>query len=95
MILVDVVYAQPLGQDCCRVTLTEGATVGEAIKRSGVLDRHPGIDLDATRVGIWGRRCGLATIVRDGDRVEIYRSLQADPKEVRRQRAVRAQRKAP
>lgn len=89
---IEVVYAQPLEQDCAAVDLPAGATVAEAIACSGVLLRHPEIDLKSTRVGIWGRWCTLATTVRDGDRVEVYRPLQADPKEVRRQRAGRRRR---
>jgi len=89
---VEVVYAQPLEQDWQAVELPPEATVAEAIARSDILLRHPEIDLQSARVGIWGRWCTLATGLRDGDRVEIYRPLQADPKEVRRQRASRRRR---
>lgn len=84
---VEVVFALPLTQDVTSVECVQGCTVREAIGRSGVLERHAGIDL--ARVGIWGRRCGLDDVVRDGDRIELYRPLTADPKEVRRRRAVR------
>jgi putative ubiquitin-RnfH superfamily antitoxin RatB of RatAB toxin-antitoxin module len=90
VVRVEVVFALPLRQDVSLVELCAGASVREAIERSGVLTRHPGIDL--SRVGIWGRRCALEDAVRDGDRVELYRPLVADPKEVRRQRAGRRRR---
>jgi putative ubiquitin-RnfH superfamily antitoxin RatB of RatAB toxin-antitoxin module len=84
---VEVVFALPLDQDCTVVRLPDGASVRDAIARSGVAARQPTIDLGACRVGIWGRLAALDERVRDGDRVEIYRPLQADPKEARRQRA--------
>jgi hypothetical protein len=84
---VEVVYALPLEQDCSSVELAEGATIREAVERSGVLTRHAQIDRATVRIGIWGRPAGWDTPVRDGDRVEIYRPLQADAKEARRKRA--------
>lgn len=86
---VEVVFALPLEQDCAVVELPDGASVRDAIARSGVAARHPTIDLGACRVGIWGKPAGLDDRVGNGDRVEIYRPLQADPKEMRRQRARR------
>jgi putative ubiquitin-RnfH superfamily antitoxin RatB of RatAB toxin-antitoxin module len=86
---VEVVFALPLDQDCSVVELPDGASVRDAIARSGVAARHPGIDLSACRVGVWGRRAGLDDRVQDRDRVEIYRPLHADPKQSRRQRARR------
>jgi uncharacterized protein len=85
MLRVEVVYALPLEQDCTSLECSEGTRVGQAIEASGVLQRHP--DLAPSSVGIWGRRCGLDDVVRDGDRVEIYRPLTADPKETRHRRA--------
>jgi len=89
---VEVVFALPLEQDCTVVELPDGASVRDAIARSGVTARHPAIDLGACRVGIWGRPAGLDDRVGNGDRVEIYRPLQADPKESRRARARRGKR---
>lgn len=85
--MVEVVYALSLEQDCCPLELPAGACVREAITQSGVLERHPEIDLQAQAVGIWGRRVSLDEPLRDRDRVEIYRPLRCDPKEVRRRRA--------
>ena len=70
----------------CRVEVPPGATLIDALRASGVLERHPHIDLAHRAVGIWGRIRALDTPLRDGDRVEIYRPLQVDPKEARRRR---------
>jgi hypothetical protein len=86
-ILVEVAYARPDQQVLLPVRLPPGATVGEAIRRSGVLERFPEIDLTRNKVGIWSKLSKLDTPLRDRDRVEIYRPLIADPKEVRRKRA--------
>ena len=86
---VEVVFALPLEQDSTVVELPDGATVREAIARSGLAGRHPTVDLNACPVGIWGRRARLDDPVCDRDRVEIYRPLQVDPKEARRARAQR------
>ncbi len=84
---VEVAWARPERQVIIPVEVAEGATIGEAITRSGILERFPEIDLEYNRVGIFGRLQTLATVLRAGDRVEIYRPLIADPKEVRRRRA--------
>ena len=86
---VEVVYATPEGQALYTVSMAAGATVRDAIERSGVLAAFPEIDLARNRVGIHGKLATLDTLLRDEDRVEILRPLQADPKEARRQRAVR------
>ena len=84
---VEVVYALPAQQPLLRVQLAEGATVEDAIRASGVLDAFPEIDLAKNKVGIFSKLVKLDETVRDRDRVEIYRPLIADPKEVRRKRA--------
>lgn len=89
-IRVEVVYALPEKQYLQRVTLSEGATVEEAINASGLLELRSDIDLAKNKVGIFSRPAKLADAVRDGDRVEIYRPLIADPKELRRKRAEKA-----
>ena len=84
---VEVIYALPETQPLFRVELTEGATVNDAIRASGVLDAFSDIDLAKNKVGIFSKLVKLDDTVRDKDRVEIYRPLIADPKEVRRKRA--------
>jgi hypothetical protein len=90
-IRVEVAYALRDRQSLTTVEMEEGGTVNEAIRRSGVLAAFPEIDLRRGKVGIFGRLVSLGTPVRDGDRVEIYRSLIAEPKQARRERAQRAQ----
>lgn len=89
-IRVEVAYALPEKQYLQRVTLSEGATVEEAINASGLLELRSDIDLAKNKVGIFSRPVKLADVVQDGDRVEIYRPLIADPKELRRKRAEKA-----
>ena len=86
---VEVVYALPGEQVLQALVVIEGTTVGEAIERSGILLRFPEIDLAAARVGIFGRIARLDAPLHNGDRVEIYRPLLADPKDARRRRADR------
>jgi putative ubiquitin-RnfH superfamily antitoxin RatB of RatAB toxin-antitoxin module len=86
-IQVEVVYALPRQQVLLRVSMTEGGTVEDAIRGSGVLEKFPDIDLARHKAGIFSKLARLDEKLRDGDRVEIYRPLIADPKEVRRKRA--------
>ena len=86
-IAVEVVYALPEKQYLQRVTLEEGATVEAAIRASGILELRRDIDLAKNKVGIYSRPVKLGDVLKEGDRVEIYRPLIADPKELRRQRA--------
>ena len=86
-IRVEVVYALPQAEDAVTVTLAHGATAAEAVRRSGILARHPEIRLE--RLGVFGKPVTAATALEDGDRLEIYRPLAADPKEARRRRALR------
>jgi putative ubiquitin-RnfH superfamily antitoxin RatB of RatAB toxin-antitoxin module len=86
---VTVVFALPLEADVVTIRVPPGTTAEQAIRLSGVLDRHPQIDLHRQRIGIFGRWAALDAPLQAGDRVEIYRALAADPKEVRRQRARR------
>ncbi|MGL9759856.1 MAG: RnfH family protein [Symbiopectobacterium sp.] len=89
-IRVDVVYALPERQYLRSVTVEEGTTVEQAIIASGLLTLRMDIDLQVNKVGIFSRPAHLADAVTEGDRVEIYRPLIADPKELRRQRAERS-----
>lgn len=66
-----------------------GTTVARAVEQSGILERFPSIDSRDYKAGIFGRHVSPETLVSDGDRVEIYRPLKADPKDVRRRRATR------
>jgi putative ubiquitin-RnfH superfamily antitoxin RatB of RatAB toxin-antitoxin module len=84
---VEVAYA-PFGRQLVLgVRLEQGARVADAIGASGVLARHPEIDLKTASVGVFGRLAQLDTPLRDRDRVEIYRPIVADAREARRERA--------
>lgn len=84
---VEVVYGRQYRQKVAKVILNEGATLREAVERSGLLAEFPEIDLAKNKLGIWNKLAKLDAVVRDKDRVEIYQPLIADPKEVRKQRA--------
>ncbi|MBP8277762.1 MAG: RnfH family protein [Propionivibrio sp.] len=86
-ISVEVVYALPAKQELLTVRLNEGATVRQAIESSGILQKYPEIDLAKNKLGIFAKLTKPDSVLRDRDRVEIYRPLIADPKEVRKQRA--------
>jgi len=88
-ISVSVVYALPAGATEIELDLPAGSSVADALALSGIEARHPDIDLAAAGVGVYGVRVALDTRLSDGDRVEIYRPLQADPKDLRRRRAAR------
>jgi hypothetical protein len=84
---VEVAYARPDIQVIIPLEVAPGTTVEQAIQQSGVLTRFPEIDLAVNKVGIFGKLGKLDQILREKDRVEIYRKLIADPKEIRKQRA--------
>ncbi|PIV87689.1 MAG: RnfH family protein [Hydrogenophilales bacterium CG17_big_fil_post_rev_8_21_14_2_50_63_12] len=86
-IQVEVVYGRQDRQKVARISLNEGASVREAVEHSGLLAEFPEIDLAKNRLGIWNKLAKPDAVLRDQDRVEIYRPLIADPKEVRKQRA--------
>jgi uncharacterized protein len=88
-ISVEVVYALPEAADTARLRLASGATAGDAIRAAGMLERHPEIDPAMLRIGIFGAIVSSGHVLRDGDRVEIYRPLRLDPKEARRRRVRR------
>jgi putative ubiquitin-RnfH superfamily antitoxin RatB of RatAB toxin-antitoxin module len=84
---VSVAYSPSAGVvDEVSVQLVAGATVGDALRASGLLERHPQIDLAVQRVGVWGKLRALEAPLYERDRVEVYRPLQLDPMEARRQR---------
>ena len=88
-ISVEVVFALPAEQALITLSVPEGTTVEGAIALSGLRQRYPDIPPDA-KVGIHGRVVASDTVLLDGDRVEVYRALVADPKTARRRRAARA-----
>lgn len=84
---IEVIYALAQRQEIARLTLPEGSTAQQAIEASGFLQKFPEIDLSKNKLGVYAKLVKPDTILRDRDRVEIYRPLIADPKEVRKQRA--------
>lgn len=84
---IELVYALPQKQERIVLELPDGSTVLDAIQASGLLQRLPPIEF--TRAGVWGRALSPQTRLRDRDRVELYRPLIADPKEIRRKRAAK------
>jgi uncharacterized protein len=88
-IRVQVCYATPVRQWLMYLTVPQGAMLREAVEQSGLLLEAPEIDLEKSRVGIHGKLRTLETVLREHDRIEIYRPLVADPKESRRKRAVK------
>jgi putative ubiquitin-RnfH superfamily antitoxin RatB of RatAB toxin-antitoxin module len=81
---VGIAYALPERQVWFDIELPEGATVQDAVERSGILKQFPEINLETQKVGIYSKLCKLDTVLADGDRVEIYRPIICDPKTVRR-----------
>lgn len=87
LINVEVAYALADKQVLIPLMLEEGSTAQQAIESSGILAQFPEIDLDKNRIGIFGKLSKLNVVLREKDRVEIYRPLIADPKAVRKKRA--------
>ena len=85
--IVEVAYALPDKQSLVSLEVEKGTTIKEAIEASGILDSFEQIDLTKDRVGIFSKFATLDTVLREKDRVEIYRPLIADPKQVRKERA--------
>lgn len=87
--MLKIELACALSQDVLLIPLQlpDGATVGDAIEQSGLHKLHPELFPLAGSIGIFGKLCDEDTLVREGDRIEIYRPLRADPKEARRNRA--------
>ena len=86
-LLVEVAYALPHQQLILPLRVGVGTTAEQAVQVSGMLEKFPEIDLASSKLGIFGKPVRGDTVLRARDRVEIYRDLIADPKEVRRQRA--------
>lgn len=86
-IRVEVAFALPERQMLTAIELADGATVSDAIAVSGMQEHFPGESIDTLATGVWGRPAGRDQVLEAGDRVEIYRPLQLDPKQARRQLA--------
>lgn len=84
---VEVIFALPKEQAVIDVELPGQSTVEDAIRESKILEKYPEINLDVNKTGIFGKPAKREDILHPGDRVEIYRALIGDPKEIRRQRA--------
>jgi putative ubiquitin-RnfH superfamily antitoxin RatB of RatAB toxin-antitoxin module len=84
---VEICYPLPDKQEVVRLQLPAGSLLQQAVEASGLLAKYPEIDLKKNKFGIWNKLSKLDAVLRDFDRVEIYRPLIADPKEVRKQRA--------
>lgn len=89
LIDVEIAYAKPEEQVILSLKVPEGTAVEQALKASGLLARFPEIDPSGIKVGIFGSVCSMDQVLRQADRVEIYRPLFHDPKEARRQRAAK------
>jgi len=87
---IEVVYGTPTRQEIISCTVEPNTTLEQAILASGIVEEFPEIDLAVNKVGIWNRIAKLTDTVKDLDRIEIYRPLLADPKEVRKRRAEKA-----
>ncbi|PIE01986.1 MAG: RnfH family protein [Thiothrix nivea] len=92
MVEIEVIYPLPNEQVLFKTRVAEGATIRDGIEASGVLEHYPELDPDKLKVGIFGKMAPMKTVLRAKDRIEIYRPLIADPKEVRKQRAAAGKR---
>ncbi|MGR9100424.1 MAG: RnfH family protein [Gammaproteobacteria bacterium] len=85
---VGICYAEADRQLWMRIEVPDGSDIEHTIRLSGVLKQFPEIDLSRQKVGIFGKIAKLDAPVQDGDRIEIYRQITADPKQVKRRRTV-------
>lgn len=90
---IEVVYALRERQEVVTVELEEGSRALDALRASGLVRRHPAIPAASPLLGIFGRRADPATPLKDGDRVEVYRPLNLDPKAARREKAAAKRRR--
>jgi len=92
---ISVAYSPRAGEvDVCELTLPAGSCVADALRESGLTQRHPALDLAAVALGVWGSFVSADHLLRDRDRVEVYRPLQVDPKEARRRRQLQQREQA-
>ena len=89
-IQIEVVYGLPNRQELMTLVVDDATSIEQGIIQSGILNVFEDIDLTVNKVGIWNRAAKLTDQLRDLDRIEIYRPLIADPKEVRKRRAEKA-----
>ncbi|MEC6814967.1 RnfH family protein [Photobacterium toruni] len=94
LIHVEVVFALPNEQRVLKLAVVAATPIQAIIEQSGILTMYPAIDLNINKVGIYSRNVKLDATARDGDRIEIYRPLVADPREIRRKRAEQAKKDA-
>ena len=92
MLSIEVCYALPDQQTLLELEMPAGTTLGQAIEASGITQKHPEINLTTLKTGIFGKLAPLDTVLSEGDRVEIYRPLIADPKIARQRRVEKARR---
>ncbi|AMO58220.1 protein RnfH [Endozoicomonas montiporae] len=92
---VEVAYAKPHEQKILTIQVEEGTSLLEAVRQSGIQSFFPEIDVESSKLGLYGKAVPKPAdqAVREGDRIEIYRALIADPKEVRKRRAAQAKQK--
>jgi putative ubiquitin-RnfH superfamily antitoxin RatB of RatAB toxin-antitoxin module len=81
---IGVAYADKFKKTWLKLEVPDGSTVEEAIEHSGLLKQFPDIDLDTQKVGIFGKLTKLTAQVAEGDRIEVYRAITADPETVER-----------
>jgi putative ubiquitin-RnfH superfamily antitoxin RatB of RatAB toxin-antitoxin module len=87
MLAISVAYSPRAGEvDLCELTLPAGSCVGDALRASGLAQRYPQLNLADAALGVWGTRAKADQVLRDRDRVEVYRPLLIDPMEARRRR---------
>ncbi|OGA05916.1 MAG: hypothetical protein A2W68_07300 [Betaproteobacteria bacterium RIFCSPLOWO2_02_64_14] len=93
LLVVEVVYALADGQALYSVTLPRGSTIQDALERSGIIWHFPGVDFSTCKVGVFGKVRSRDTVLSDGDRAEIYRSLLVDSKDARYARVLSGKRR--
>jgi putative ubiquitin-RnfH superfamily antitoxin RatB of RatAB toxin-antitoxin module len=86
---IEVVCATPDRQELVTLDVGENTTAAQAVEMSGILADFADVDRQTLRLGVWGREVGDGHVVKAGDRVELYRPLQVDPMDARRQRALK------
>jgi len=89
-IQIEIVYGTPTSQKILALSVNRDTTIEDAINESGIKALYTEIDLAVNKVGVWNRAAKLKDVIQDLDRIEIYRPLIADPKEVRKRRAEKA-----